>query len=368
MTPLGSPFSEALDAQTAFAKEIEIIATRGGQSALLTPVSGSITQDARRSMRWDASFQIAADVGDVSIPVVPGDLLTPFGTVVSIRLGLELADGSKSLVPSGVFFLQQEDVAISGSQRVLRVVLVDLANRLASYRFEWPTTVVAGTDLATAVNVIVQDRLGTSPGLPATGLTLTRDWVFGLEAEKDPWRELNDLVKSFGYRIWYDRSGMLRLDQEPIPSPLAAIPFGGELTITGAFDHRPPNVIVARGEASDDTPPIQAVAMDLDPSSPTYAGAVPGGSDYGRVTRYFASPLLTTQAQADQAAFSILASEVARPAAWTVSKAYDPEVDPDDVLTIPLTPSVILPLLVDSVTIDIAGTTTVATRAISSLV
>jgi hypothetical protein len=185
----------------------------------------------------------------------------------------------------------------------------------------------------------------------------------GLEAEKDPWRELTDMAASFGYRLYYDRQGLLVLGLIPTPSPATAVPLGGALTVAGAFDHRPPNVIVARGETSDGVA-VQAVAMDTNPASPTYAGENPGESPYGRKTEYFASPLLTSFAEASGAAASILAKNVAQPATWRVSKPYEPQVDPDDVLQVPITSEVSLPLAVDAVTLNIGGSTAISARAI----
>jgi hypothetical protein len=216
--------------------------------------------------------------------------------------------------------------------------------------------------------MVIVDRLGFDPELDATGTVLPRSRILGLEPELDPWRELEELVEGFGYRIWYDRNGNLVLDQPPLPDPTQAFALGGELSITGTFDHRPPNVVVARGETSDGTTPVQSVAMDDDTSSPTYAGAAPGQSAYGRVTRFFASPLMVTQGQADLAAQSILTTEAGRAATWDVSKAYEPTVDPDDVLTIPLGDGLVLPLSVDAVTVNITGETSMACRAISALV
>lgn len=366
MTPLDSPFQEALNAQTAFVKSVSLTASRGGVTETLEPESGTLTQDARRSMRWNGSVSIPVETD--LLPTTPNDLLTPFGTLVQIRLGVVLANSSMDDVPYGSYYIESSDVRLTADSRVVDLVLVDVADRPARYRFETPFDIPASTDIADAVNMVVLNRLGIDPDLDATGIVLARARVMGLEPELDPWRELEELVEGFGYRIWYDRNGNLVLDQPPLPDPSAAVALMGELTITGTFDHRPPNVVVARGETSDDTTPIQSVALDDDSSSPTYAGSAPGQSDYGRVTRFFASPLLVTQGQADQAAQKILTTEAGRAATWDVSKAYEPTVDPDDVLTIPLGDGLVLPLSVDAVTVNITGETSMACRAISALV
>jgi hypothetical protein len=365
VTPLGSPFDEALDVQTAFIKTVSVIATRGSTTETLVPSGGQITADARRSMRWDGSLSIPVETD--LLPTTPDDLLTPFGTLVQVRFGVVLAAGVTADVPFGTFYIDASDVVITPDQRLVRLTLIDLADRIAQYRFESPFTVAAGTDLADAVNAVVSNRLGITAGLDATGSTLGRPRVFGLEPQTDPWRELGDLAAGFGYRLWFDRTGSLVLDQPPVPDAAAAVALPGELTVAGTFDHRPANVVVTRGEASDDTPPIQAVAMDNDPQSPTYAGATVGSSAYGRVTRYFASPLLTTEGEAGLAAQSILATEAGAAATWAVGKAYDPTIDPDDVLTVDLGGGLSLPLAVDAVTVGVTGATQIAARALSTL-
>lgn len=365
MTPLLSPWQETLDAQTAYVKSVTVTATRADVTHSFEPESGQITHDARRSMRWDGTLNLPVE--DLWLPTVPGDLLTPFGTIVTIRLGLYLASGVMNDVPYGAMTVDGSDVQLTASSRSVNLTLIDLADRLAKYRFETPYEIPASTDIADAVNMVVLDRLGEDPQLDTTGNLTPRIRVFGLDPELDPWRELEELVSDFGYRLYYDRSGNLILDQPPIPNPNTAVPLNGELTVAGVFDHRPPNVLVVRGEPSDDTPPVQSVAYDDDTASPTYAGAVPGQSAYGRVTRFYASPLITTQGQADLAAQNLLAQSAAAAATWSVTKAYDPTVDPDDVRTIPLDASTNLPLVVDAVTVDIAGSTTMQARAVSQL-
>lgn len=365
-TPLLSPFQETLDAQTAYIKWVSVIAERGDDVATLTPSSGSLTQDARRSFRWDG--QLTVPVEDELIPTTPFDLLSPFGTTITIRLGVILEYGVEADVPYGVYDLEDSKTVLANDARAVNLTLVDLGQRLARYRFEDPFEIPAATDLADAVQMVVQDRLGVVLNLPATGRTLDRPRIFGLEPELDPARELLDLAANFGYRIWFDREGALQLDQTPIPDPNAAQPFAGTLTAQSAFDHHPPNVVVARGEASDGTTPIQGVAYDDDPASPTYAGTTPGQSAYGRVSRFFASPLITTQAAADQAAQSMLAGFAARAATWNVTKPFEPTTDPDDILSIALDGDTTLPLVVDAITVNVSGETAMQCRAVSQVI
>lgn len=126
-----------------------------------------------------------------------------------------------------------------------------------------------------------------------------------------------------------------------------------------AFEKRPANVIVARGE-QDTGVPVQAVVMDDDPSSPTYAGSGPGTSPYGRVTDYVDSPMIIDATLATQAATARLAERIG--AQVTITRPFDPGITPGDTVILP-TDSAPLRVLVDSVSLSMVGDTVISGRA-----
>src|SRR5690606_29436988 len=136
------------------------------------------------------------------------------------------------------------------------------------------------------------------------------------------------------------------------PDVASAYPLDKLVSLSSDFDVRPPNVVVARGEPQDGSTPVQAVAIDSDPSSPTYAGTGPGTSPYVRVTRFFSSPLIETVSQAQSAAETILAEHVGQGAGYTLLRPYDPTVDAGDVISVDGRA-----LAVDAVTVDLLGDT-----------
>jgi hypothetical protein len=343
----------ALSVPTGYRRRSRFTFSRGGQTIDLEPISGSITADARRNARWDGRLSFA---GDDLIPQRPGDILTPFGTRVTIELGLELLDGSVSMVPYGTFEVAKSQVKIDADQRVVEVGLIDISDRVERYRFETPLTVAAGTDLGTMINTVVTNRTGVNPGVPLVGATLGAARVFGLDTATAPWAEIEDVLSSFSRVAWYDRVGAIQVGSLA-PDPASAYPLDSLTSLSTDYDTRPPNVIVARGEAQDGTTPVQAVAIDSDPSSPTYAGTGPGTSPYGRVTEFFSSPLLKTVSQAQAAANTILAQNVGAGATYTLVRPYDPTISAGDVVA--LGGAV---LAVDSITLDLAGDTTLLVR------
>lgn len=330
--------------------------TRGGTSVQLEPVSGSLTQDATRDGRWDGRLSFASDK---LLPRGPQDILTPFGTRVQVDLGIELLDGSVSTVPYGTYEVASSRTNETADSRTVDVQLADVSNILDRYRFEAPFTVLSGTTLANMINLVATNRLGINPGLSTGSSSLGADRTFGLDTGSGPWAEILDVLDSFSQTAWYDRVGHIQLGSIN-PDPTSSYPLPAIASFSADFDTRPPNVVVARGEAQDDTPPVQAVSMDTDPSSPTYAGTGPGTSPYGRVTLFYASPLLLTTGQAQSAADTLLANNVGAGATYSVTLPFDPTISAGDVVS--SSGSI---YVVDSATVDITGDTSLQVREIA---
>jgi hypothetical protein len=328
-----SAHNEALDTRTAFEPVVELVASRGAAvEAVVAASTFTLTQDSRRPFRWSGDVTIPIS-DDALLPSQPGDLFTPFGTQLQANLGVRLADDSESTVAWGRYVVVSSRARITPDGRFVSLPLTDLGQIVADYRFENPYPVPSG-DLADIVTDVIQDRTGNSPSLNPTGITISRQIIFGLSPSVDPWRELYDLVSSYGFVMYYDRDGILQLIAEPVADATDPIQIVGPTSVDIAFESRPPNLVVARGEPSDDTAPVQAVVMDNDPSSPTYAGAAPGSSPYGRITRYFASPVLTTTPEAQAAGSTILARNAAAAATYQVVRPFDPRYDPADPIAV----------------------------------
>lgn len=343
----------ALATPTGYRRWSRFTFSRGGVTRELEPVSGSLTQDARRGARWDGRLSFA---GDSLLPRRPGDLLTPFGTRLTVELGLELLDGSVSTVPYGTYEVASSRTRTEAGARTVEVGLIDVSDRVDRYRFETALTIASGTDLGAMINTVVTNRTGFNPGVSTVGAALGAARVFGLDTGTAPWDELLDVLSSFSRTAWYDRVGAIQVGNLT-PDPDDAYPLDLMTSLSADYDTRPPNVIVARGEAQDGTTPVQAVAVDSDPSSPTYAGTGPGTSPYGRVTEYYSSPLLKTVSQAQSAANTILAQNVGAGATYTLVRPYDPTITAGDVVSVGGQI-----LAVDAVTLDLAGDTSLQVR------
>ena len=358
---MSNPFASArhqaaLATPTGYRRSIAFTFTRGGETVTLEPISGRLTQDQTRDGRWDGTLQFA---GDDLLPTSPRDLLTPFGTRVAATLGIELLNGSVSTVPYGTYEITAAKTSTDADTRTVDVTLGDVSGIVDRYRFESSLTVAAGVDLGTMTNTVVSNRTGQNPGVPLVGSTLGAARTFGLDSQTSPWSELLDVLSGFSRTAWYDRTGQIQI-APVVVDPQSAYALSSLAALSADFDTKPPNVVVARGEPQDDTTPVQAVAMDTDPSSPTYAGTGPGTSPYGRVTYFYSSPLLLTVAQAQSAANTILAENVGAGATYALTIPYDPTITAGDVISV--RGSI---LAVDSVTLDLVGTTALQVRELS---
>lgn len=347
----------ALATPTGYKRRMTFTFTRDGTSTVLEPVGGTLAQDVRRNGRWDGRLQFAsADL----LPTSPRDLLTPFGTTVTAELGIELLDGTVSTVPYGMYEISRSSSSTAAGQQTVEVGLGDISNTIERYRFETPFTVANGTDLGTMVNSVVTNRIGINPNVPTVGAALGAARVLGLDTETAPWAELLDILDGFSRTAWYDQVGNIQVGAVTT-DPATAYEISSLASLAVDFDTRPPNVIVARGESQDGTTsPVQAVAMDDDPSSPTYAGTGPGTSPYGRVTLFYSSPLLLTVSQAQNAANTILASYIGAGATYTITVPFDPTIAAGDVIS--ANGSI---LAVDAVSLDLTDKTSLQVRELS---
>ena len=292
------------------------------------------------------------------MPTQPSDLLTPFGSTVTVELGLELLDGSISSVAYGKYDISSASTKTEADSRTTDISLIDISDRVERYRFETPYAVAASQTLSLMIRNLVRNRTGFDPGLTTIPILLGSKRVFGLDPATGPWSEVLDVLSGHSLTAWYNRSGQIQAGFIN-PGTDNTYPLGTQASVVADFDARPANVVVARGESTDGSAPVQAVSMDTDPGSPTYAGATVGGSPYGRRTQFYTSPMILTAAQAQAAADAILAENVGAGATYTMTCAYDPTIDAGDAVS-----SGGSSYLVDAVTVDLTGETSAKLRKV----
>lgn len=212
--------------------------------------------------------------------------------------------------------------AVDHSAARVDVEALSLEQLILDWRFESPYTRPANATFVSTLRALAGGLLPvtvtglTDRALPAT---LTDEW------SEDRAGALADLAAAWPADIRVDDTGVLAAT----PARTAATPVRswvhGEASAYVGIERAALrddlfNAVVARGEDTDGNP-VQAVVTDGNFASPTcYYGP------FGRRPRFYSSPLLTTAAQAQSAAATMLARELRRTTSVVVDAPPDPRV------------------------------------------
>lgn len=152
--------------------------------------------------------------------------------------------------------------------------------------------------------------------------------------EEDRVKLLTLILTSIGKTMHFDYRGSLVVATPPDPAGLDwTVDAGrnGVLTSVSRSITRDGicNGVVAKGEGADDVAPVVATVVDLNPASPTY-----WNGPFGKVPRFYTSPLLTTVAQATAAATTILRRSVGLPYAVDFAAIVNPALEPGDTVEV----------------------------------
>lgn len=142
---------------------------------------------------------------------------------------------------------------------------------------------------------------------------------------------LRDLVAALGKIIHFNDRGALVIRSLPSEWTEAFTVTSGangvyvgmsrKLTRTGVF-----NAVIATGEGADDIAPVWGAAYNMSSASPTRYGG-----RFGKVPRFYSSPLLLTDDQAAAAARTILAKGSGLTYSVNFSTIVNPALEPYDV-------------------------------------
>lgn len=266
--------------------------------------SGSVILDRTASTLGRCDLNLAEPF---KIPTSSGGVLSPYGYEIAIQHGITYPSGLQELIPLGVFPIQSSQ--IDGVTLLSSVSALDRSQKVRDSRFVDDYFVSGSTDYATAILALLNAQvtgLDFSLFPAATGfLTPAAGLVY--QAGGDPWDAATDMATSCGYELFFEGLGRPVLRPEPsfTQSPVWSISEGVALVgATLALDRSPAyNAVVATGENGGAGEVFRAIAIDDDPISPTYYY---GG--FGRKPKFYASPLITSTAQAQSAADALLLS------------------------------------------------------------
>lgn len=328
MYPVSDRFLAAIVESHTPVTEVTLYRT-DGMVEQLDHTGGSVPVDRGSSVRRTCSITLA----DTSlIPRDPAAKLSVYGARVRVARGVVYTDGTRELVPLGVFRVDE----ISGDVDEGPVTLQGkgLEAVVSDDKFTGPYR-ATGTAVS-AITALIRRSLPDAPIDSSAAVDAAigaRTW----DVEADPWEAAVEVAAAIGCEVYADPDGVFVI--APLPDLLTATPAwtiaageGGAyikadrtMSVDGVY-----NGVLARGESTETaTAPVSSLVVDNDPGSPTY-----WSGPFGRRPTFYSSSTLITVGACTQAATLLLRSARAPNATADISSLPNPALAPGDVLRV----------------------------------
>ena len=292
-------------------------------------IDGDVQLDATAAVHGTLRLTLTGTAGQGGPSRWPGpqdEHLAPWGGVVFVRRGLRTNTGTwwSPLGYFGIDAVEQSrrrgQIALTGSDRMATVA----ASKLIAPRQYGASATLAEVYADLVNEVIPAARIRFDSG--TAGAVLGRAIV----CEDDRHATLASLAAAFGQIPWWDGEGVLRVSDIPDASePVWTVDAGPDGVLVEARRRLSRDgavgAIVARGETAGTTEPVQAVAYDTDPASPTR-----WGGPMGMVPFVFESAAITSYEQAARAANAMLRRGRGTPRAIDFGSIVHPGLRPWD--------------------------------------
>lgn len=290
----------------------------------LPVLNGSIELNATADVRGSGSIDVIGDW-----PTSQNLSLAPYGAEVFLSRGIDRGANGVLWAPLGYYRIS----AVSQDDAAKGPIKLNLDDRMATIidsRYRQPRQWLTGT----TVQEIVEDAV----------LTIYDDAVIvfdddsnlstigrSLIVEESRYDVLLTIAEGLGKVVYWDELGQLVFrtvpdEDDPIWTVKAGpggamVKANRSLSREGVY-----NIVVVTGEGADDIPPVRAEAYDAQASSPTFFDG-----PFGRVPRFYSSPFITTETQAQNAARNLLKQSLGAPYDVGLSAVPNPAVKPYDV-------------------------------------
>lgn len=319
--------------------------------------SGSVKCNANSQVRWSTDLVLK----DVPISMErPLTGINPFNTRIRIRHGMR----GEPLLGMGRYRLDKLNW-VNADHNTCSLSASSFEQYILNARFRTVRTLARQTAKYTTEHLIRE----VLPNASVQFIGVDGDQVLPkMTAERDRWavidgpRDAPSIARALSARAFTDGDGIFTMQPVPTLEDLAVweadegrdgllIEAGEELSNEGVY-----NVIVVWGESTDgSSPPVgPGIAVDNDPLSPTYIGLSPDAGGFGEKPRFYSSQLITTKAQADNTARSMLAQYLGVKQQITAGLLHDPTIEPGDV-GIVMTKKGPRRVLIDAATYDLKG-------------
>jgi hypothetical protein len=365
--PASAAFFAALSGSHTATSRVEVL-DRGLVRAELLVTDGSARMDEGAAVRRSLTCTLGDATGTLT-PATLSDLLAPAGNELRVWRGVSAPSVTEE-VPLGVFGIADVDITseIVGGVRI-DLTAFDRAKKIQEARLDATYVVAAGTNYSAAIQALLRSRMSDITFLFEDSSAVTPGLVFNVG--DDPWKHATDMARSIGCELFFDPVGRCVMRTVPDPDVAAvtwsyvegegAMILGASKKLTREYTY---NGVIASGEGSAITnqqvAPVSATAWDDNPHSPTYYLG-----KFGKKPRLYASPFVTTQAQALSAARAILRQSMGLAEDVSFSAVVNPAHEPGDVVSILVSKSKINARYVlssFSVPLTHAGTLSATTR------
>lgn len=337
MIPVTSDFLAALHgSHTALYRARVMTTYQNGTDPMgeeLEIIAGAVKLDGTADERSSLDITVVGDwpINHQSSP------LAPFGHEVYVERGIAGVGPSGATEWVGLGYFRIETIEQDDAPRSpIRITGRDRMAALIEARLLEPRTYAAGTSFADIFEDLVLE-IYPSAQLDISGDVATSALREDATVDQDRYGFLRDMATSRGQIMYFDYRGYLVVKAAPDPTvPVWTVDAGPtgvliqtrrQLSRSGVY-----NAVVATGSEADLAavdPPARGVAVDDDPTSATFFYG-----PYGQVPRFYASPLLYTDAQALSAAQSILLQTTGLPYSLDLTFIPNPALEPSDAITV----------------------------------
>lgn len=341
----------------AIASRVLLLDAESDATFELPLISGSVTMDSGSAVRRTATLDVYASWSDD-----PHSRLTPYGTRVRIQRGVRVALDTIEWMTLMEGRVVEVDSKSEDRDSRMTLSVKDDFYTLGTDRFDFATT--TNTTISTTANII-GFITETFPGAPIVDLTGSTALAGAADLQQDRAAGIGKLATAISSEVYTGRDGTFII--APVPtlddSPRWQLTVGQSGNLVSVSRKRTAdgvyNRVLAKGvsDAVSGTtvPPVTGEAVIDDVNDPLYYGG-----PFGRVTRFYTSPMLTTADQCTSAAAGILQKARGRNFAVSFTSLVNPALDPGDVLWSQLSDGVIRTHIVDSVTHPLTGSDTQA--------
>lgn len=288
--------------------------------------------------------------------------LAPFGAEVFLARGVDL--GGLGVMWAALGYYRVSEIEQDDSARgPVALTLDDRMATIIDSRFLAPRQWLQGTLVGDIIDEVVLEIYPQATIVYDDDSNLS-ELGRALVVEESRYEVLMTLATGLGKIFYWNGEGKLvfeTIPDEDTPIWKVNAGPGGVLVESKRSLSRDgvQNAVVVTGEGADDIPPVRAVAFDAQESSPTYFYG-----PFGQVPRFYSSPFITTESQAQGAAVNLLRQSLGAPYDVGVSAVPNPALKPYDVIRVVYNDGTRELHIVEKVTIPLTNDATidVATR------